>query len=183
MGLDVVEFVMSVEDSLGIAIPDAEAGALNTPGRLIDWCTNRLPSAAVGGCLSQRAFYLLRRAVRRHAPPTAPLLRPDTSLLEVWPKSDRARAWAAVHDELGLRSWPRLARLNWLPFTTPRLHLARAVVRYMVARDPLSLKAVGEGWTRNQVAEVVHGLIREELGISRETYTESSHWVEDMGAD
>ena len=91
MGLAIVEFLMSVQDSVGIAIPDGEAGALNTPGQLIDWLTSQLPAEADGGCLSQRAFYLLRRAVRRHAPATVPPLRPDTSLLDVWPKSDRAQ--------------------------------------------------------------------------------------------
>jgi len=39
------------------------------------------------------------------------------------------------------------------------------------------------GWTRRQLAEVVHGLIREQLGFQRGEYTEDSRWDQDMRID
>jgi hypothetical protein len=184
MGLDLVEFAMSVEDAFGTAISDADWAILNTPGQLIDALARSLPSATEGGCLTQRAFYALRQAVMRHSPTPIPPLRPDTSLVELWSDADRAPAWAAVGRELDIRDWPRLAKPGWLDFVTPRRRrLAGDVARHMVTRHPLGLKTPGEGWTRAQVAEVIHGQIREELGLSRGSYTESSQWVADMGVD
>jgi hypothetical protein len=52
-----------------------------------------------------------------------------------------------------------------------------------VARSPLTLKPADEGWTRGQVAEVVHGLIWDEFRIPRDQYTENSRWAEDMGIE
>ena len=62
MGLDMVEFIIATEDAFAPAIPDADAETLTTPGRLIDYLHARLPVGEEDSCLTQRAFYKLRRA-------------------------------------------------------------------------------------------------------------------------
>jgi hypothetical protein len=184
MGLELVEFLMSTEEAFGVEISDAAAPDLNTPRRLIDYLAGRLPVAPAGCCLSQRAFQQLRAAVTKCSPVPRSCLRPKTSLLGVWPAPERGAAWAAVRNEVGARHWPRLAQPGWIGnLLSPRLHLLGDVARFMVARNPLALKRPGEGWTRAQVAEVVHRLIGEELGIPPKTYTDDSRWVQDMGVD
>jgi hypothetical protein len=54
-------------------------------------------------------------------------------------------------------------------------HLVRCVLAYTPIEDKQT------GWTREQVASVVHALITEHFGIFK--YTENSRWVEDMGFD
>jgi hypothetical protein len=45
MGLDLVEFVMSIEEAFQIRFPDEDMLAITTPRRLIDYLTARLPVA------------------------------------------------------------------------------------------------------------------------------------------
>jgi acyl carrier protein len=184
MGLDFVEFAMCVEDGFGLHIPDSVWSQLRTPGKLIDHLVSSLPQSSEGESLSQRAFDRLRQAVRQHSPQPVPDLHPDTSLVDLWAPKDRDRVWSAIGAELGARRWPRLAWTGSMRvFDYGRMRNTADVVRHLVERTPVELKAPGEGWTRDQIAEVVRELIRDELGIQPESYAESSHWVEDMGVD
>jgi acyl carrier protein len=56
MGLDSVEFVLATEEAFQIAIPDADAEKLLTPGDVVDYVCARIGSAPDSGCLEQRAF-------------------------------------------------------------------------------------------------------------------------------
>jgi hypothetical protein len=183
MGLDLVEFVISVEDTFQIQIPDADAQTIATPRYLINYLTGRLPSGKSPPCLSQRAFYQLGSIIRRHLNLPRHALRPNTNLLDIFPTKGHAELWKAIGDEVGARKyWPRLGKPGWLErVETPRLNRFADIVRFMVARNPCLLLREGEGWTRHKVAEVVHGLIREQLGVRRDQYTEDSRWGSDMG--
>jgi len=46
MGLDIVEFVMDVEESFGISIPDDVAERFTTPRKLIDYILDRVPRSS-----------------------------------------------------------------------------------------------------------------------------------------
>ena len=63
MGLDIVEFVMNVEEAIGVPIPDDVAGSMRTPRAFIDYVHNQLPKTDERHCLSQRAYYAVRRAM------------------------------------------------------------------------------------------------------------------------
>ncbi len=185
MGLDIVEFVISVEDAFRVPIPDRDAEVLTTPRRLIDYLTSRLPSGLAPACLSQRAFHKLRSIICRRLKVSRTALRPNADLLDIFPKWGQAESWRTIADELGAgKYWPRLAKPGWFErFQSPRLNRLEELVRFIVARNPCLLLGEGEGWTRHQVAEVVHGLIRDQLGIRRDQYTEDSRWLQDMGVD
>ena len=65
MGLDGVELVLAFEEAFGVTITDAEAEASITPAVVIDLIFGKLRSSDEQVCVSQRAFYLLRRGLAR----------------------------------------------------------------------------------------------------------------------
>ena len=83
MGLDIVEFVMSVEEKFCIEIPDADAQNLTTPRKLMDLHHDKSKGwSRIVGCLSQREFHRLRRALIARHWATRAGLKPDTPLDE-----------------------------------------------------------------------------------------------------
>jgi hypothetical protein len=127
----------------------------------------------------------LRGAICQRANVPREILRSDTDLLNIIPQQGRAEMWRTIGDELGaIKFWPRLANPGWLEsFRSPRLNLLGTVAKFMVARSPCVLLRKEEGWSRRLVAEVVHGLISEQIGLTRDRYTEDSRWAQDMGVD
>ena len=100
MGLDMVEFVMAVEDAFGLAIPNEDAAWLRTPGEVIDYVHGHLPAASAGGCLSQRAFYQVRRATCRDLGVPRTSIRPDAALAPLF-GAPESSAWTALQAEIG----------------------------------------------------------------------------------
>src|SRR3954470_21071746 len=112
MGLDVVEFIMAVEDAFGLEIPDSEAALLATPGLVIDYLAAHLPSggAEAGACLSRRAFYKLRRETCARLGVDRSAVRADMPLATLFLGDEGKRAWQDVQIEVGAAHWPRLGR-------------------------------------------------------------------------
>ena len=187
MGLDLLEFVMDVEKAFQFRFPDEDMTDLTTPGQLIDYLVAHLPTAAEHCCPSQRVFYRLRSAVAARLGCSRSALRPDTSLLALIPAQERATTWEGVRHDVGasrMPHWPRLDDPGWLHLFRPRcIGTLREATNLVVARLPGAAKIVKgheAGWTRSQVAEVVHGLIQENFGMKRQHYTEDSRWNKDM---
>ncbi len=65
MGLEGVEWVMALEERFGVAISDAEAEASVTPAAVVELIFGKLRSTEERVCVSQRAFYLLRKGLAR----------------------------------------------------------------------------------------------------------------------
>src|SRR2546430_2048787 len=93
MGLDIVEFVMAVEEAFDIAIPDDEAEQATTPGKLADLVMKKVGATDRSTCLSSRAFYLLRRYTVNELKIPRKYLRPDTPLGAIVPKQSRKGSW------------------------------------------------------------------------------------------
>jgi hypothetical protein len=110
MGLDIVEFVMSIEERFGIEIPDKDAENLTTPRLLVDYIMTRVKPGADRGCLSQRQFYRLRRALIARHWATRRDLNPDTLLEGIVPKVNRRTLWQQLGEELQSPHWPHLTR-------------------------------------------------------------------------
>src|ERR1043166_3354713 len=83
MGLDVVEYVMAIEEAFEIDIPDADAVHLETPAKLIDYLCTRLGESADGPPLVQTAFYWLRRALADELAVSRRRIRPATTIGEL----------------------------------------------------------------------------------------------------
>jgi hypothetical protein len=114
MGLDYVEFVMAVEESFGIEIPDEVAEELRTPGMLKDYVYQQLIRTQTSGCLSQRAFYALRKSLKTSGSDLPDAIRPSTRWEELAPpKHERQTWWKELQAASGL-PLPSLVRPMWV---------------------------------------------------------------------
>jgi acyl carrier protein len=114
MGLDSVDLVMAVEETFDVAISDAEAVRCETPADVIAVVLGKLRAIGEVGCVSQRGFYVLRRALTE----TLGIERRSVTLdLEIRSlrcgTSDRA-VWEELKVATKARSWPSLVRPRWL---------------------------------------------------------------------
>jgi hypothetical protein len=169
VGLDIVRFVMRVEEAFDIRIPDRDAEQIRTPRELIGYIKSQLPPSPVGrwGCGTQRAFYAIRRALgKRHE------LRPSDEL----PRE----AWAYIGTGLGYRRWSGLDGM-WARLGLGSVPVnAGAGARELVARAPHTFRALGEGWAGGDVEATVRELVRKHLPSNGLDLDE--RFVEDMGA-
>ena len=114
MGLDGVELIMAIEECFGLAITDAEAEACCTPAAVIDLVFGKLRANDERVCVSQRAFYLLRKGltqtlgVSRRKVDLAADIRSFTA-----GRSER-EVWDDLKTAVQARRWPALARPRWL---------------------------------------------------------------------
>ncbi len=171
MGLDSVELVMAFEEAFELAIPDEVVASLVTPRHVIDYLHAQLPGTAAGACLSQRAFYRVRRALIPLSSRARAEIRPSTRFADVL-VDDLAMSWGRLRIELGAAEWPRYS---------PGARTVGELSEFLGLCAPYALLAPGERWSRAQVAAVVHHVIREEIGIT--DYSEDSRFVQDMGLD
>jgi len=128
MGLDALELVMAVEEKFGISIENEEAAKALTVGDLKRLVRAKLDVSDTTGCLTQRAFHLIRTnaiaefgAVRRG-------LRPDTSLEIVVPQSTRRESWQHFQTVLGVAELPELVRPHSVNLTMTVLVLSTLVL-------------------------------------------------------
>jgi hypothetical protein len=110
MGLDIIEFVMAVEEAFDITIPDDEAELATTPGKLADLVMKKVGTTQRSTCLSSRAFYLLRRCTTNELNIPRKMVRPDTPLDEIIPQQNRKNSWEKLKKVVGASAWPDLRR-------------------------------------------------------------------------
>jgi acyl carrier protein len=114
MGLDIVELVMSIEESFGLELPDAEAEKLVTPAQLIEYILSQVKLTDQSVCLSRRTFYALRRTLMADFACTRRQVKPDVLLESLIPRPNRRAAWQRTQAALQSKSWPELHRPAWL---------------------------------------------------------------------
>ncbi|MGH7489733.1 MAG: hypothetical protein ACREMY_29640, partial [bacterium] len=95
MGLDIVEYVMAVEEAFEIDIPDSDAAQLETPAKLIDYVCARLSQSGDGPPLVQTAFYWLRRALAEELHLSRDQIRPSTTIEQLTHRPEN-EVWMAV---------------------------------------------------------------------------------------
>jgi hypothetical protein len=95
MGMDIVEFVMAVEDRFGLRIPNDVAATLTTP-RVINYIYGVGPRQQGPQCVTQRCFYAVRRALSERLKLPRSVLRPKTSLRAVLPAQNADDIWAEI---------------------------------------------------------------------------------------
>ena len=172
MGLDSVEFLLAVEQTFDLAIPDADASQLATPWHVVDYLERRLRSGAKPGCLEQRAFHRVRRAGMELLGHPRAAFVPDARWADLLPREQQARHWDALGAAVGLDAWPpRPGFLRSGPETVG------ATATLLATRNAAALLKEGEGWTRPRIAEGVTRLMADELGI------QSFRWDDRFGRD
>jgi hypothetical protein len=181
MGLDIVEFVMGVEDAVGVIIPNDDFKSIATPRSLVDYLHALLPQSREPRCLSQRAFYSIRQALADRAGVARSDLRPDTELLAVLPPPDPQMTWAEIGAAVGDRRWPPARGNSWWArtFLSDRPRTLGDAARRLATMSPRAVKPAEEGWSWAEVAAVVDAQIRHHFNI--QTYSLDDRFVEDLG--
>lgn len=183
MGLDLVEYVMAVEEAFEVDIPDADAVHLETPAKLIDYLCARLSETADGPPLVQTAFYWLRRALADELVVPRGVIRPSSTVGELTnrPEND---VWKAVASRLEVN--PKF--LTHAPIAKWLARLVRAPGRtvgdlaaQLAMLHPSVFKRAGEGWTRAQITEVALRLVEYETGTTVGVAHLHSSFVHDLG--
>lgn len=108
VGLDGLEFLMAVEEAVQMAIPDDEAQRTPTPGDLVRYVLARLGAREnPTGCLEQRAFYRLRRAIIQVFATPRSAVVPATPWVDLLPHRQVRHNWHLLHQAAGTRRQAR----------------------------------------------------------------------------
>ncbi len=112
---DVNAFFVAVEDRFGVSIADEiNSARVLTPKQLIDLIVTKVDSADSDSCLSQRAFYQVRRALVRSTGIPRAAVCLETSLEQLIRRKGRRRNWRLLATNLGARKWPELRRKGYI---------------------------------------------------------------------
>ena len=114
MGLDLVELVISFEDAFGVPIPDAVASELTTPRQVTDYIFSQLQAGEASACMSQQAFYRLRKEFVLVTGIQRSEFYPAVKLRQLLPVESRVGVWASLRKQMGARALPDLSRPAWL---------------------------------------------------------------------
>ncbi len=179
MGLDLVEFVMEVEEVFQYRFPNEDLLAITTPGKLIDYLATRLPAEATRRVsVSTDLLPLAPRRLARVGCHYA-AIHPDTSLLKLIAADCRHATWQLVRNDAGMDdewAWPRLAEPGWLDvFRRRRVGTLRETVRSLL---PDIKRSPRPGWTRSELAATIDRLMRGKFGVSLNEDTEDKTWQE-----
>ena len=164
MGLDGVEFVMALEESFQICIPDEAAAAIRTPRDVVNYLLERLGQGDEGACLEQRAFYRIRSSIMRIFSTPRAAIRPGTRWDAVLPSRGRRHNWRLLALATRAGAWPRLPWWGALPAAVATVG---GTSQYLAAHAPASFRQEREGFTRQEVEDVVRRLIHEVLAIKQ----------------
>jgi acyl carrier protein len=110
MGLEGVELVMALEERFGVAISDAEAEASVTPASVVELIFGKLRSTDERVCVSQRAFYLLRKGLARTLGVSRRSVTLGTDVRSFAVGRSELEVWHDLKASIQARSWPALAR-------------------------------------------------------------------------
>jgi acyl carrier protein len=114
MGLETVELVIRFEEAFGITISDEVATSMTTPRAVTDYIVTQVATTDRSACLSQQAFYFLRRGFSNQLHLSRRALHPDVSLQTLIPKETRKTVWHQLQTEMGPNVLPHLVRPSWL---------------------------------------------------------------------
>lgn len=103
MGLDTVELLMSIEEEFGINIPDEEVTCIYTMGQMRDYLGKHLREREKVHCLSQRGFYILRRALTTTGGFKRNEIQLDMKTGDCLPESDKREFWHRLSDHTKCR--------------------------------------------------------------------------------
>src|SRR5262245_34010428 len=101
MGVDIVEFVMEIEEHFDVVITDDQACRLTTVGDLYAFLLAQDCRKASLPCPTSQAFYRLRRSLTGSLGIERSRVRPSTKLRDLAPGEDGLTIWHRLSGELG----------------------------------------------------------------------------------
>lgn len=117
MGLEGVELIMSIEETFGVEFSDEEIFEAVTPRLIGDKIFLKLQKTDEKTCLTQRAFYILRRSLMQLFNLPRDSVKPDTPINDIISPKRQHLAWEQIRSMVQARSWPGLNRpilLIWI---------------------------------------------------------------------
>lgn len=137
MGLDGVELVMSVEESFGITLEDAEAEAILTPGDLINVVLRKVSVSTASACLAQRAFHRVRASLMRQLALPRATIVPSAALTALIPADRRVEVLDVMSEAFALKQTPPLGRPKLITNTIGWFSVAGGILMtvFLLARD------------------------------------------------
>jgi len=151
MGLDTVEFVIAIEEAFGITIEDADAESCTTPAKLTDLILSKFEKTDEKTCLSQRAFYRLRKAFRKALSVARKDFRPQAELEHLVPRDGRRTVWQDIGAATGARKWPKLIRPQWLVLLCIAVVAGLTVTAYVLGPRGVRLNRASKAQRRGEV--------------------------------
>jgi hypothetical protein len=170
MGLEGVELILRFEEAFEISIPDSAVERFVTPKDVIDFIYTQVPATDETSCLTQRAFYFLRRHFIQHLQIKRRYFRPTQSLDLLLPLENRKAVWKELESKIGTALPMRKGFFNRSYYD------AGGLAKYVAFNKT---RIINGRWTRKEIAQVVLEIIIDEIGI--EDFTENSHFIKDMG--
>ena len=165
MGLEMVEIALAIEEEFGIDLPDSEVGFVRTPADLIDLVCGLLATPGRPRCLSQQAFYRLRKGLVETMGVARGDIRPDTRLADLAPGRNVRDWWTRLKKCTGARSWPALDRPRWLRRVIWGISFASCVCTFGWFCSKLGWRGLGYGLISGLPIAVAMGAVL--LGCTR----------------
>ncbi len=105
MGLDSVELLMDVEDTLGIEISNLEAEKIDTVQDFYDcaWKHVSNKKLSIEKCYTQSVFYKIRQAIVENIKVDKASITPKTKIADIIPFENRRKIWQQLEDTLQLK--------------------------------------------------------------------------------
>jgi acyl carrier protein len=173
MGLDSIELILAWEHAFGVEVPDPAAARMYTPRDIIDYFWAKLPHTPDQVCVTQSAFYRLRRAMAAVLAIPRKRITPSHHIKELLPPKDRQVAWARIGDAVNIAHWPSMpSRFGVGP-------TVGAFVIQLVGSDPRAFVDGAHGWSRGNVRAVVRAIMYEEIGLE-DTFSDEASFREDL---
>jgi len=169
---------MATEETFGIEIPDEVAASLFTPGELLEYVFNHVPSTPSSECLTQQLFFRIRRGLRAYLP-AMNRFNLDTPLEEILRKDQWDNAWTTIRSNVGQNTWPK--HVPWPTLLGKGPKNIRQLIWHVVASLPRPNIHAGEAWTRERIEGEIRRLVYEQLEIR--DFKMSARFVEDLGVD
>jgi hypothetical protein len=179
MGLDSVELVMAFEEAFGIEIPDVVASGMITPRRTIDYVESRLATVPADRCLTQQAFYRLRRGLHDVGGGAGLSIRPTTKVREIAEKREWHGLWTRIREAAGVPGWPD--RVPWKGWLVEGPETLRELAVHIAMHLPPPDGSRGESWTRERIELTVRRSVWDIIRVKG--FALDDQYVRDMGLD
>ncbi len=176
MGLDLVEWLMCVEEEFGVALPDDEAAHWRTMGDVQEWLVSQVCLEPSDGCASSRWFYRLRQALVAEFEVERALVIPDMFVDTLLPTDDRRAAWARLATVLGVA----LPGLGWAHRSAPEspFRTVRDMVGYLLlTQTPADCRR----WRPDEVWSALVALSVEQWDLDPRLIQPESRFGDDLG--
>ncbi|HEV8188339.1 MAG TPA: hypothetical protein VGP83_11335 [Pyrinomonadaceae bacterium] len=135
MGLDLVELTIRFEDAFGVAIPDKVASDITTPREVTEYLVTQLNVGRRTSCISQQAFYRLRRELLPLTKTQRGEFRPTVMLSQLFPADARKEVWNEARSQIGVSVLPDLVRPKWLVYVLTILIVVTAIIMFSHSYD------------------------------------------------